>query len=113
MMKWFVCLDGDLENKIRDGKRINFDKALYPDVVTVSSEGAAAETQSSRMGIYKKMCGVTRNDKPVWKIRGGGKMYLFYTGEHDEIFLQRRNESLQTKTIGLLVLIMLRMREVF
>ena len=51
----------------------------FPDIVTISSKGAAAEKQSSTMGIYKKMCRITKNDKPVWKMRGGIR-YLFYGG---------------------------------
>ena len=50
----------------------------YPDIVTVSSKGAA-KIQWSKLGVYKKMCGVTRNDKPVWKMRGVDE-YIFYDG---------------------------------
>ena len=53
----------------------------YPDIVTVSSQGAGADNQWNKMGIYKRLYGVTRNEKPVWKMRGGAR-YLFYDGDN-------------------------------
>ena len=58
------------------------DVEKYPDIVTVSSKGVGAEKQPDKMGIYKRMCGVTRNEKPVWEMRGGGDQYIFYTGRY-------------------------------
>ena len=74
----------DCTLKVHDKKEVNdarnIDDSKYPDIVTLSSKGAAAMKQWDRMGIYKKMCRVTRNDKPVWKMRGG-EQYLYYFGE--------------------------------
>ena len=73
VLDWIKCQMFQTNNEEED---------KYPDILTVSSRGAAAEKQWRRMGIYKKMCGVTRNEKPVWKMRGGGDEYIFYSGKH-------------------------------
>ena len=56
----------------------------HPNVITVASKGAASSHHSKRMGIYQIVDGLARNDKPVWKMKGEGKEYVFYTGENAE-----------------------------
>ena len=55
----------------------------YPDILMVKSSGAAAESHWGRMGVYKKMGGITRNERPVWKMRGGSDIYIYFDGKYE------------------------------
>jgi len=76
----------------------------YPDAVTVSSTGAAAENQVWSMGVYKKTT-QTWSGRPVWRHTGRDDRFLFYDGDatrwviHNEVtngraHIQSKNSAL-------------------
>ena len=52
---------------------------LSGGVVTMSSNGGAAESQGSRMGIYRRELQKYQNGRPVWKMEGGD-YYIYFNG---------------------------------
>merc|ERR1711953_331342 len=52
----------------------------YPDLLTVSSTGEAAEKQPESLGVYKKTT-QTWSGRPVWMYTGRDDRFLFYNGD--------------------------------
>ena len=52
---------------------------LYPQAVTVSSEGGASEKWPSVMGVYK-ITNITHSGRPVWQSTVREDRYLLYNG---------------------------------
>ena len=50
--------------------------ASFPEALNISSSGRAATNQSSRLGSFLRMAGVTRNTRPVWQ-KGAAYQFLF------------------------------------
>ena len=70
---------GYLNNNIAEGE------PTYPDTVTISSTGGAANTQSQCLGIYKKTS-QTWSGRPVWQNTARDDRFLFFHGKHFDIF---------------------------
>ena len=50
---------------------------MYPDALTVASDGPAGTAQSSHMGVYLKEDSQQYNNRPVYQLDRGGQ-YLYY-----------------------------------
>ena len=53
----------------------------YPAILTVSSTGGTADSQSSALGVYKKT-NQTWSGRPVWKSTVRDDRFLFYHGNN-------------------------------
>ena len=72
--------DNDLV-KITEGE------PTYPDLLTVSSTGEAAEKQPESLGVYK-ITTQTWSGRPVWRHPGRDARFLFYDGKNLEYIIK-------------------------
>ena len=63
------------------------------------------------MGIYKRVEVLTRNGRPVWKMRGGGQEYLFYNSNQTQVPRIFRETFMQIMEDGCLGRMFLRTEE--
>ena len=57
----------------------------YPDTVTVSSTGGAADSQSLSLSVYTKTYQI-HSGRPVWKNTARDDRFLFYNGKRTLYF---------------------------
>ena len=64
---------GYLNNNIAEGE------PTYPDTVTISSTGGAADEQVASLGVYTRTYQIY-SGRPVWKNTARDDRFLFYNG---------------------------------
>ena len=76
---WYYW-DGSAWNSSDNTLQVTEGEPLYPDTVTITSNGGAAVSQASRLGIFKREAQY-QNGRPVWK-KEEAQMYIYFSGKY-------------------------------
>ena len=74
----FSCLSSSSSSR---NTPIPVDGNLYPDTLTVSSTGGAADEQPESLGLYRKTT-LIWSGRPVWQSTVSDDRYLFFNGSN-------------------------------
>ena len=72
--------DGSAWNSGDNTLQVTEGEPPYPDTVTITSSGGAADIQGSNLGIFKREAQY-QNGRPIWK-KEGDQVYIYYSGKH-------------------------------
>ena len=71
--------DGSAWNSSDNTLQVTEGEPLYPDTVTITSNGGAAVSQGSKLGIFQREAQY-QNGRPIWK-KVGAQVYIYFSGK--------------------------------